>query len=79
MVKSERNAVILINVAIGQEEKVIEKIKEIDVVKDVYQVYGPYDIVLILEADTLEAISEAVSFSIRRLPFVISTMVLVVP
>jgi DNA-binding Lrp family transcriptional regulator len=67
-------AFVLLNVETGAEKEVLEKIKKIPEVKASYVVYGVYDIIVMLESDTLEKLREMVTKKIRPLDKVRSTM-----
>ena len=71
-------AFVLINVEVGTEREVLEKIKQIEEVKEAYMVYGTYDIIARLEAESLEKLREAVTKKIRQLDKVNSTMTMIV-
>jgi len=47
-------------------------------VKEAYQVYGVYDIVARVEAETMDKLKEVVTWGIRRLPHVRSTLTMIV-
>jgi DNA-binding Lrp family transcriptional regulator len=66
-------AYLLINVEIGKGEEVKERIKEIEFVKEVHGVYGIYDVLAKLEGPD-EKLRETVTWNIRRLPNVKSTI-----
>ena len=46
--------------------------------KEVYVVYGVYDIVAKIEADTMEKVKETITWKIRRLEKVRSTLTMIV-
>lgn len=71
-------AFVLINADLGAEEDLLKKLREIQNVKDVYVVYGVYDIVTRVEADTMEKVKETITWSIRRLDKVRSTLTMIV-
>ena len=70
-------AVILFNTMMNKEEDVKKKLLEIPDVKDVMIVFGVYDLVAKLECDTQERLVDVVSWHIRRLENVLSTLTLV--
>ena len=51
---------------------------KIDEVKEVYGVYGVYDLVVRIEADTLQELKDAISNKIRILENVRSTLTMIV-
>ena len=71
-------AFVLINADLGAEEDLLKKLREIQNVKDVYVVYGVYDIVARVEADTMEKVKETITWKIRRLDRVRSTLTMIV-
>jgi DNA-binding Lrp family transcriptional regulator len=71
-------AYVLINCDLGSEESVIRQINQIDGVKEVRRIEGVYDIVVRVETVSNEALKEMVTWKIRRLPEVRSTVVLIV-
>lgn len=68
---------ILLNVVTGAEEKVMEDIKLIQNVRMAHNVYGVYDIIARVEADTMEEIKNIISWKIRRLDDVRSTITMI--
>lgn len=71
-------AFVLVNVEAGTDREVLENIKKIPEVRTAYMVYGVYDIVVMLESDTLERLREMVTKKIRQLDKVRSTMTMIV-
>jgi DNA-binding Lrp family transcriptional regulator len=69
---------VLINADLGAEEDLLKKLKAIPNVEDVYVVYGVYDIVARVKADTMEKVKETITWSIRRLDKVRSTLTMIV-
>jgi len=73
-----RKRFVLINADLGAEEDLLKKLKAIPNVEDVYVVYGVYDIVARVKADTMEKVKETITWSIRRLDKVRSTLTMIV-
>jgi len=69
-------AYVLINCNIGSEESVISQLKEIDLVKEVHGTFGAYDIVVLVEADTVELLRETITWKIRKIEKIRSTLTL---
>jgi DNA-binding Lrp family transcriptional regulator len=67
-----------VNADLGAEEDLLKKLREIPNVKEVYVVYGVYDIVARVEADTMEKVKETITWHIRRLDKVRSTLTMIV-
>ena len=71
-------AVVLINAEIGSEDEVAGELRKISNVKESYVVYGVYDIVAKVEADSMDKLKEIVTWKIRRLDKVRSTLTMIV-
>ncbi|HIP65751.1 MAG TPA: Lrp/AsnC family transcriptional regulator [Pyrodictium sp.] len=71
-------AIILINTEVGADEEIFEKLKNIPEVKQVYMVYGLYDIVAIVESEDLNKLRDIVYNRVRSMPKVKSTLTMIV-
>ncbi|UCH57440.1 MAG: Lrp/AsnC ligand binding domain-containing protein [Candidatus Bathyarchaeota archaeon] len=71
-------AFVLINTDMGSDAAVSAQLSNIDEVKEVYGVYGVYDLVVRIEAETLEKLKDAISNKIRALENVRSTLTMIV-
>ena len=71
-------AFVLINVESGADAEVLQAIKKISNVKEAYQVYGVYDIVTKVEAESMDKLKDIVTNRIRRLDKVRSTLTTIV-
>ncbi|MEM3623459.1 MAG: Lrp/AsnC ligand binding domain-containing protein [Candidatus Bathyarchaeales archaeon] len=71
-------AFVLINTEIGSESDVLKELKKVEGVDDVCAVYGVYDIVARVKADTMDKLKEIVTWRIRRLDKVRSTLTMIV-
>jgi DNA-binding Lrp family transcriptional regulator len=71
-------AFVLINAEIGSEDEVLQELRKIGNVKESYVVYGVYDIVAKVEADSMDKLKEIVTWKIRRLDKVRSTLTMIV-
>ena len=69
-------AYVLINCDLGYEEFVISELKEIETVREVRGVLGVYDILVKLEAGSLDEISKTITLKIRKLDKIRFTMTL---
>ncbi len=72
------SAFVLINAEIGSEDEVLKQLKTLPNVKESYVVYGVYDIVAKVSADTMDKLKEIVTWKIRRLDKVRSTLTMIV-
>jgi len=71
-------AFVLINTEIGSEADVLATMKKVDGVDEAFAVYGVYDIVATVKADTMDKLKEIVTWRIRRLDKVRSTLTMIV-
>lgn len=71
-------AYVLINADLGAEEQLVKELKGIENVREVYVVYGVYDIVAKIQGDTMEKVKETITWKIRRLEKVRSTLTMIV-
>jgi DNA-binding Lrp family transcriptional regulator len=71
------NAYILLNTELGKEPDVVKALKGTTEIKNIYIVYGIFDIIVELEADTMDKVKEIVFNKIRRLDNVKSTITLI--
>jgi len=69
-------AFVLINCELGVEEFVISELKEIETVREVRGVLGVYDIIVKLEAGSLDEISKTITLKIRKVGKIRFTMTL---
>lgn len=68
----------MINADLGAEEDLVKQLKEIEYVDEVYVVYGVYDIVAKVKADTMDKVKETITWKVRRLDRVRSTLTMIV-
>lgn len=71
-------AFVLTNTEIGSEAEVLEKLKKVEGVKEAHLVYGVYDIVARIQAETMDKLKEIVTWNVRRLDKVRSTLTMIV-
>jgi DNA-binding Lrp family transcriptional regulator len=71
-------AFVLINTEIGSESEVLGSLRKIDAVVEAYMVYGVYDVVAKVRADTMDKLKEIVTWHVRRLDKVRSTLTMIV-
>lgn len=70
-------AFVLINVETGSEDEVLTKLRNMKRVKAAYFVYGIYDLIANVEAETVEELKDAVLTEVRGLEKVASTVTLI--
>ncbi|MEM3743602.1 MAG: Lrp/AsnC ligand binding domain-containing protein [Candidatus Methanomethylicaceae archaeon] len=72
-------AYVLINTARGSEDKVLNELKKIEGIVEVHTLYGMYDIIAKVEVkDTKDKFKENITWKIRRINEVQSTITLIV-
>jgi len=67
---------VLLNCDLGAEEFIVEELRKISKVSQAYVTFGAYDVIAEINTDSQEDFDETVSFKIRRLTRVVSTMTL---
>jgi DNA-binding Lrp family transcriptional regulator len=71
-------AYVLINCEYGSEEEIIKGLNELPESIEVYQAYGSYDLIAKISADTIDKLKEAITWHIRRIDKIKSTLTLIV-
>lgn len=71
-------AFVMITSEIGGEDKILKGLQAIPEVREAHVVYGVYDIILRVEADTMKELKDVISWKIRRFEGVRSTITMIV-
>jgi len=71
-------AYVLINAELGREKTVLKDLRAIENVSEVHLVYGVYDIIVKVEAENMEKLKEILTFKIRRMKEIRSTLTMTV-
>jgi len=69
-------AYVLINCELGSEEAVIAELKSLESVVEVHGTFGAYDILSKVESTQVEALRETITWKIRKIPKIRSTLTL---
>jgi len=69
-------AYVLINCDLGSEEKVISELKSIEGVVEVHGTFGAYDILAKVKAELVEKLRETITWKIRKITNIRSTLTL---
>ena len=69
-------AYVLVNCDFGSETDVIEELKHIESVKEVRGTFGAYDIIAKIENSEKDKLREIITWNIRKLDHVRSTLIL---
>lgn len=72
------SAYVLINCDLGSEESIIKEIASLDGVREVKGTYGVYDVVAKVESNNMETLKDTITWKIRRMAKVRSTVTLIV-
>ena len=71
-------AFVLINAELGSEKEILKALKGVEGVMEAYAVFGVYDILAKITADSMDKLKEVVTWSVRRLDKVRSTLTMIV-
>ncbi|UCE28714.1 MAG: Lrp/AsnC ligand binding domain-containing protein [Candidatus Bathyarchaeota archaeon] len=71
-------AFVLINTEIGSENNVLQSLRKVKGVVEANAVYGVYDVVAKITANTMDKLKETVTWHVRRLDKVRSTLTMIV-
>ncbi len=67
---------VLIRVEPGREREVFDEIIKVEEVAEVHLLFGEYDLIIRIEAETYDLIGEVVVDKVRKIPGVASTKTL---
>lgn len=71
-------AIVLINTEVGFESEALKEVRKVDGVSEAWGVYGVYDIIARVQANTMDELKEIMTFRLRRLDRVLSTLTMIV-
>ena len=71
-------AFVFMNIDPGSEIAVLKILREVPEVKEAYFVYGVYDVVAKVQADSMGRLKEVISLKIRKLDKIRSTLTTIV-
>jgi len=71
-------AYVLINTDIGSESDVLRELKKVEGVEEASLTYGVYDIVARVKAEVVDKLREIVTWQIRRLDKVKTTLTMII-
>ncbi len=74
---SNEMAIVLINMK-PDAEGITESLNAIDGVKEVHGLYGIYDIIVFVEAESMSALKDVINTKIRRLGDINATLTMIV-
>jgi DNA-binding Lrp family transcriptional regulator len=71
-------AIVLINSEIGRETDILDHLCKMPEVEKAFLVYGVYDVVAKVQAETMDALEAAITTKVRKLKGIRSTLTLIV-
>ena len=71
-------AFLLINVAMGTDQEVVDDLKKVEGVKEVYGVFGIYDLIAMIEGPDMDSLKQTIFNRVRRHEKVRRTLTLTV-
>ena len=71
------DAYVMLNCELGAESTIIEQLKELEQVVDVFETIGTHDMIVKLQAENFEKVREIVSWNIQKLKNVRATSTLI--
>lgn len=72
------SAIVLLNADLASEDLVLNELREIEGITEVYKVHGVYDIVAKVEAQTFSKLKEIISRKLRGINAIRSTITMMV-
>ncbi len=70
-------AYVMLNCELGTETIIVEQLKELEQVVDVFETIGTHDMMVKLQAENFEKIREIISWNIQKLKNVRTTLTLI--
>lgn len=70
-------AYVMLNCELGAEEEIIEKLKMLENVLHISETMGAHDMLVKIEAENFEKVREVITWNIKNIPKVRSTVTLV--
>jgi DNA-binding Lrp family transcriptional regulator len=71
-------AYVLITTETGSVKTVLDALKDMDSVTETYKIYGVYDLLAVVKAETMDKLREIVTWNLRSLDSVRSTLTMIV-
>jgi len=71
-------AYVLLNTEIGAEAEVVQELKKLEGVESAYNLWGVYDVIASVKADSMDGLSEIINRKIERISKVHSKLTMIV-
>ena len=72
------SAVVLVNTDLDSQDKVIKNLKLVDGVEEAHALYGVYDLLIKIKANSIDKLKEITKFRIKPIAGVNSSMTLMI-
>lgn len=69
-------AYVLVNTELGQEKAILEALNRVEEVSRIHTVYGVYDLIVEVEAESMDRLKEIILNKVRRIEHVKNTITL---
>ncbi len=73
-----KKAYVLINCNLGKEEDILDTLRSIKSVKEAHGTFGSYDIITEISAENAAELREDITWKIRKLPYIRTSLTLMV-
>jgi DNA-binding Lrp family transcriptional regulator len=71
-------AIVLINAEVGSEDELLRELRKLNNVSEAHAVYGVYDILAKVEAETMKELKEVITSKVRKLKNLRSSLTMMV-
>lgn len=71
-------AFVLISAKTGSETDVLKRLKKVDGIVEAFLVYGMYDIIAQVKADSMDKLKETITLHVRRIDNLRSTLTMLI-
>jgi DNA-binding Lrp family transcriptional regulator len=72
------SAYVLLNTEIGAEAEVVRELKKVEGVESAYNLWGVYDVIASIKADSMNGLSEIINRKIERIRKVHSKLTMII-
>jgi DNA-binding Lrp family transcriptional regulator len=72
------SAVVLVNTDLGSQDKVMESLKLVEGVEEAHALYGVYDLLIKIKANSFDKLKEIIKLRIKQITGVTSSLTLMI-
>jgi DNA-binding Lrp family transcriptional regulator len=72
------SALVLVNTDLGSQDKVIESLKLVEGVEEAHALYGVYDLLIKIKANSFDKLKEIIKLRIKQITGVTSSLTLMI-